>query len=259
MGYNLSFIAFDKQPNLASVKGLMDYRLFKREGRAEWYLEGQSKDAAISRFALPTIDKSRLGAHWGEATREYKRLADIVRRQGRQTFGLDYVLIPIALALSSALQTRLFLVSANDEDLDCAFVCANGRIERGQFYVGPEEKMLLDEHGGVRILAVDWTDGRVLYGLASEEAARFFSGLDSHGHNSEWQEWPPFGYQLVDQRKTSLRDRLVHQAIGCATLALGFALLMALFTVWGETAWVIGPPLLIAALVWHYWPQRRRR
>jgi hypothetical protein len=260
LGSYLSFIAFDHEPRLAAVRGLMDYRLFKRDGRDEWYLEGQGKDAdAISRFELPTIDKARFGAAWGNAKREYQALAQAVQRHGRKTSGLDYVLIPLALALSNVLQTRLLVVSANDEDLDCAFICSHGRLIRGQFYVDAEEKMTFDVESGSHIVAVDWTEGRLLYGLASEVAADYFKGADADTHNNEWQEWPPTGFQLVDQRKDSLARRTGNQAIGCAVLALGFFALMALFSIWGEAAWVVGPPLLIAALVWHYWPQRRRR
>ena len=117
MGCYLTLIAFDEEPNLASVGGLLDYRLYKREGRSEWYLD--SPDKRFPNFPLvqpPSIDRRNLGDAWANAVQEYTWLVAETKRQDRDTFGLDYQLIPVALALSAALQTRLLAVSGNDEE-----------------------------------------------------------------------------------------------------------------------------------------------
>ena len=133
MGWNVSFIAFDHVPDLAAVRWLRDYRLLKREGRDEWYLDGPSDDPTLFLYERPILANDLSGAAWKMARREYKQLALETRETfQRKTFGLDDELIELALALSAEMQTRALVVSCNDEDLDCAFICEKGRLRRGR-------------------------------------------------------------------------------------------------------------------------------
>lgn len=257
MGWNLSLIAFDQAPDLASAHGLLDFRLFKRDDAAEWYLEGPSKNPArISLFERPVVNKQGFGAHWTSALKEYDALVREVTRNGRRTFGLDDELILTALAISAALRARLLVVSGDDEDLDCAFICSNGRLQCGRFLVDEAEGMVFDAEAGSQIAQLDWSQGHPLYGEASIVAADFFNDGDAAAHTHAWQELEEGDYTLVASSNRSSTERGTNRLMGCLVIAVGFAALIALFTAFPALGVPVGGVLLVAALAWRYWPRR---
>lgn len=257
MGCNLSFIAFDHAPDLSAVNGLLDYQLFKRKARAEWYLEGPPTDrpGAIL-LGRPTIGKERLGSAWPGARREYHSLVDAITDHGRGTHGLDYLLIPIALALSGALQARLLVVSGNDEDLDCAFICSAGRLVRGRFLVGSEESFVFDVEYGSRVEKLDWSQGHRLYELASIVAADYFREPDSEHHAGFWEERNHEDFDLVDDAAGLKSERWKNRLLGCAVIGVGSLALLVTLMVFRSAAIPVGLALLAIAFVWRYWPSR---
>jgi len=201
MGYNLSLIAFDREPALATLAGLTRFRLFRRNGRSEWYLDGPNKaNEVIPLFERPTVDTRIFGEAWTNATQEYSFLVEETKRRGFGSHGLDYKLIPIALMVSSALQVRLLVASGNDEDLDCAFICEGGRFISGRFIVDDEKAMIFDRENGSEIAQLDWSDGQLLYGLVGEVAAEYFGAPDPVSYANEWQEIEARDFLLIDQR-----------------------------------------------------------
>lgn len=257
MGWNVSFIAFDYAPDLASVQWLRDYRLLKREGRDEWYLDGPSSDANTVLYERPVLAGDLSDAAWKMARREYEHLVLETREFERGTFGLDDELVRLALALSASLQTRLLVVSCNDEDLDCAFICEKGRLRRGRFIVDEAEVLLIDDEQGSELQKRDWSDGHRLYGEASVVAADFFGSADAESYAASWEEPDAAKYNVVAGVREILAERTKNKYIGCAVIALAFAVVWVVFTVFHQAAIPIGLALLIVALVWRYGPSKR--
>ena len=201
MGYNLGFIAFDQPPSLTHVEGLTRFRLFKRENKAEWYLDGPNRGAnVIPLFERPSVDERKLGKAWSDGAKEYSDLVAMTKRQGYGSHGLDYKLIPIALTLSSVLESRLLVASGNDEDLDCGFICSNGKLLSGRFIVAEEKAVAFDRENGCQVIPFDWSDGHFLYELMGGVAAQYFGTDDPLSYASGWQEIGQNDYQLLDQR-----------------------------------------------------------
>jgi hypothetical protein len=201
MGYDLGFIAFDREPAVRGLAGLTRYRLFKRANRFEWYLDGPNKGPnVIPLFERPSIDERKLGEAWLGAKHEYTSLVSETKRLGYGPHGLDYKLIPIALALSSALDCRLLVGSGNDEDLDCAFICSNGQLLSGRFVVDEERGVVFHREKGSEVVQLDWSDGHYLYGLIGAVACEYFGEGDALSYADEWQEIGENNYVLEDQR-----------------------------------------------------------
>lgn len=257
MGWNVSFIAFDHAPDLASVRWLRDYRLLKREGHDEWYLDGPSSDPNTLLYERPVLAGDLSSAAWKMARKEYEHLVLETREFGRRTFGLDDELIRLALALSASLQTRLLVVSCNDEDLDCAFICEMGRWRRGRFLVGEAEVLLMDDGQGSELQTRVWSDGHRLYGEAAIVAADFFGSADAESYAAAWEAPDAGTYKEIVGARQLLAERVQNKYIGCAVIALAFAVLWVVFTVFRAAAIPIGLALLVVALVWRYWPSKR--
>lgn len=258
MGWNVSFIAFDHAPDLASVRWLRDYRLLKREGRDEWYLGGPSKDPNTVLYERPVLAGDLSGAAWKMAREECEHLVLETRDFfERKTFGLDDDLITIALALSAALQTRVLIVSCNDEDLDCAFICEKGRLQRGRFITGEAEVLEFDDAHGSELHKRDWSDGHRLYGEASAVTADFFGNTDAEFYAALWEDPDPAKYKDVAGAREDLAERTQNKYIGCAVIALAFVVVWIVFTVFHRAAIPIGIALLVVVLVWRYWPAKR--
>lgn len=258
MGCYLTLIAFDEEPNLASVGGLLDYRLYKREGRSEWYLD--SPDKRFPNFPLvqpPSIDRRNLGDAWTNAVQEYTWLVAETKRQDRDTFGLDYQLIPVALALSAALQTRLLAVSGNDEDLDCGFICARGRLVRGRFLTSEAEAMVFDVEHGARLAQLDWSEGRHFYGEGALIAADYFKAPDPLAYIQNWEDRAEHDFKLVAERSGAAQAKRAKARLGCAAVTVLFAALFAGFQLAPSIAYPVGGTLLGLAIIWYLWPARR--
>jgi len=201
VGYDLGFIAFNREPSVGGLQGLTKYRLFKRAGRAEWYLDGPNRGAElIPLFERPTIDERMLGETWANATREYSALVAETGRHGYGSHGLDYKLLPIAIALSAALDIRLLVVSGNDEDLDCGFICSNGQLLHGQFIVDEARALVFSRGSNARVVDLDWNDGHYLYGLMGAVAAEYFGDGDAISYANGWQELDRSEYVMISHR-----------------------------------------------------------
>src|SRR5262245_22913884 len=118
MGYNVSFFAFDELPDLQALEAiswLTAFRLFRRRGRDEWYLEGPSAAGdGITFFERLIADDSQLAAIVPVTAAVAKLRSDIKSLKKRSAAYDDEGLIQ-ALALSAALKQRVLYVSGNDE------------------------------------------------------------------------------------------------------------------------------------------------
>ncbi|MCX7359717.1 MAG: hypothetical protein NT015_16455 [Alphaproteobacteria bacterium] len=236
----------------------MDYRIYRRGDCEEWYLDGPSQRfPGIAFVEPPSIDRAKFGEVWANAAREYDALVAETKRQGRDTFGLDYQLIPLALALSSILQTRLLVVSGNDEDLDCGFICARGRVVRGRFLTGQDEAMVFDLEHGSRLEKLDWSEGHLLYEEAATIAADYFETSDAKRYAQSWDSGREVEYQVLEERRGLAIEQRGNRRLGCALLALVFVALLIGFQVAPSVANPISGVLLGLALLWFLLPVRK--
>lgn len=174
MGSNVSFFAFDQQPDLRALNTLdwlTAFRLFHRKGRPEWYLEGPSPEGeSITFFERLVADHPKLATD-GPLTATLEKLYADVKRLAKDP-GYDDEGLFHALALSAALRQRVLYVAGNDETLDCGFICADGAIIRGRLDAGANDAVVI-ENGRVSVEGVS-PEPRPMYTLASQEAAAFF-------------------------------------------------------------------------------------
>lgn len=255
MGCNLAFIAFDKEPKLGDVEWLWAYRVFKREGRNEWYLDGLG-DIAKGEifFKKPELTLRPGSVLWRDAANEMARLRAEIARVGAQVHGYDYTLLPIGLVVSAALHSRLLIVGGDDEDVDCGFVCSNGRLIHGRFGVGGEQELVFNWEKPSSIAQLNWADGRLLYELGSAVAADFFGETDPEAFANHWHVREPDDYQLVVERKSGAGVRT-----GCWPIAIIGAGLLGFAVFLNENPPLmmpVGGVALLLGLAWYLWPQR---
>lgn len=206
MGSNVSFFAFDEPPDLQALEAiswLTAFRLFRRKGRPEWFLEGPSAEGgSITFFERLITDNSKLAAI-GPATAAVAKLRIDVEKQKTRSAGYDDEGLLQALALSAALSQRVLYASGNDESLDCGFICKDGAIVRGRWELDWNKAAAIED-GRVRIESLypdgtepDTAEPRRLYALASHETAAFLGSetpwrVSSDPHDIEVAE-----YELV--------------------------------------------------------------
>jgi hypothetical protein len=182
MGCNVSFFAFDEPPDLDALDAihwLTAFRLFRRKGRSEWYLEGPSTDDDIT-FSESLITEDSKLAEIGPATAAVAKLQTDLKKLKKRSVGYDDEGLRQALALSTALGQRVLYVSGNDESLDCGFICNDGAIVRGRLQLDWNKACALED-GRIRVESLypeetdpDTAEPRELYALASQEAGAFF-------------------------------------------------------------------------------------
>jgi hypothetical protein len=206
MGCNVSFFAFDELPDLPALEAiswLTAFRLFRRKGRAEWYLEGPSSDGdGITFFERLIADNSKLAAI-GSLTAAVAKLGSDIKSLKKRSAGYDDEGLLQALALSLALKQRVLYVSGNDESLDCGFVCKDGAIVHGRLELDWNKAVAIED-GSIRVESLypdgtdpDTAEPRRMYALASQEATAFFRSatpwcISSDPHDVETEE-----YELV--------------------------------------------------------------
>lgn len=209
MGCNISFFAFDEAPDLqalAAIGWLNAFRLFRRKGRREWYLEGPSPAGpSITFFERLIVDDSKLAALGSVTAAAAKLLNDVKSLQKRSAVYDDEGLLQ-ALGLSAALKQRVLYVSGNDESLDCGFICKDGAIVRGGLELDWDKAVAIED-GRVRVesLYPDGTDPqraepRSLYAIASREAAAFFRAAGPWRMTSDPDDVEIADYELVDSK-----------------------------------------------------------
>lgn len=130
-------------------------------------------------------------------------------------------------------------------------------MARGRFVVGEAEVLLIDDEQGSELQKRDWSDGHRLYGEAAAVAADYFGGTDAESYAAAWEEPDAAAYKVVSGVRENLAERAQNKYIGCAVIALAFAAVWVVFTVFDRAAIPIGLTLLVAALVWRYWPSKR--
>jgi hypothetical protein len=153
MGSNVSFFAFDEPPDLQALKAvdwLTAFRLFRRNGRPEWYLEGPSAEGErITFFERLIADDSKLAAI-GAATSAVAKLQADIKNLKKGSAGYDDEGLLQALALSAALKQRVLYVCGNDESLDCGFICKDGAIVRGRLELDWNKAVAIED-GRIRV------------------------------------------------------------------------------------------------------------
>src|SRR5262245_40091028 len=133
MGYNIRFIAFRDEPDVAAFQSqewLTDYRLFKRAGRDEWHIEGPSLETGgVTLFAEIAIDASKAPDLEMAAAAARKLDADLKPWGGAV---LDRDTLTRALMLSKVHKDKVLAISADDDEMDSALVCDNGAVVGGR-------------------------------------------------------------------------------------------------------------------------------
>jgi hypothetical protein len=182
MGCNVSFFAFDELPDLQALEAidwLTAFRLFRRKGRPEWYLEGPSAGDGITFFERLIAEDSKLAAI-GPVTAAVAKLQTDIKSLKKRSAGYDDEGLLQALALSAALKQRVLYVCGNDESLDCGFICKDGAIVRGRLELDWNKAVAIED-GRIRVESLypdetdpDTAEPRRMYGLASQEATAFF-------------------------------------------------------------------------------------
>lgn len=217
MGCDASFFAFDRQPDLGGlerVSWLNAYRLFRRRGRTEWYLEGPSDSGDTITFAERLlVDHAKLNS-LEETTRGIRKLQQELTRASIGDAGYDDEGLLQALALSAALEQRLLYVSGNDETVDCGFICDKGKILSGRLALGATGVAVINEGElsvGPFVAAgaeLGRSETRALYAIASQEAARFFGAPTPWSISSYPGDFDADDYELVRSKGTRpLRER----------------------------------------------------
>jgi hypothetical protein len=207
MGSNVSFFAFDQQPDvraLNAITWLSAFRFFRRKGSSEWYLEGPcAAGDDITFFERLVTDHSKL-ATLGAVTATVEKLQAEMKSLTKYVPHYDDEGLLHALALSMALQQRVLYISGNDEGIDCGFVCKEGAIVNGRLGVDSSNALVIDD-GGVRVESLhpdsanaDTSEPRAMYALASQKAAAFF------GSGTPWPissyDIKPEEYELIGRK-----------------------------------------------------------
>lgn len=209
MGCNASFFAFDRQPELEGlerISWLNAYRLFRRRGRTEWYLEGPSaSDDTITFAERLLVDHAKLNS-FEDTTREIRKLEQELTRASITDAGYDDEGLIQALTLSAALDQRLLYVSGNDEAVDCGFICDKGKVLSGRLAVGATGVAVIDD-GELSMepsvtpgAALGGSEARALYAIASQEAAKFFNAPTPWPISSYPGEFDADDYELVGSK-----------------------------------------------------------
>jgi hypothetical protein len=206
MGSNVAFFAFDEAPDVQALEAigwLTGFRLFRRNARPEWYLEGPSSAAEGITFFEPLVADDAQLAAIGPVTEAAARLRTELKSLKKRSAGYDDEGLRQALALSAALERRVLHVCGNDESLDCGFICQDGVILRGRLQLDWNKAAAIED-GRIRVEALypegtdpDTAEPRRMYALGSQEAAAFFGSeapwpISSDPYDIQAQE-----YELV--------------------------------------------------------------
>lgn len=202
MGSNLSFVAFRNEPNIEAINRLgwiKAYCLYRRRGRAEWYLQGPDNGAGEPTLWIPL----RTSWSWrfsGQAAvaKEVTRLRGSVNAVSDDTEALDHVILMQALQLSADLKMQVLAGFGDDEGMDGGIVCAAGKIVGGRMLTEGSQQLTLDG-AGIRAQA-SIEKPRLLHRILGDVATEFFGHSEPAGVS-----YDPFDFDAEDYERVAAR------------------------------------------------------
>ncbi|MEO0817452.1 MAG: hypothetical protein AAFX86_09105 [Pseudomonadota bacterium] len=184
MGWYVSFVAFNRPPEIDTLQGidwLTSWRLFHEPETGAWFFEGQSDTEAIT--FQEEIKTKALGLT-DDQTALLKGIETSITEQGGDKTLFDVDGAQIAMALSRALDQPVAHFSAYDEGGDSCFIFDAGRLIRGRLEIDWNKALSFDARGraelewlypeGVSDDDPGFVNSRTMFQIGLEEADAFF-------------------------------------------------------------------------------------
>lgn len=182
MGYDIRFIAFRKQPDVAALKSaawITAFRLFRDKTAPHWFLEGPSEAGDAITFQKPLlVDMGQAGEAMKDAQREMARLQVGLKDVSGHAKGLDDEALLQGLIISRLGKEPVFVAFGNDAGMDGAIVCSAGKIIAGKLQADAQNALAIGKDGSLSAEALlrfgEDPDLRNFYQIISDEGSRYF-------------------------------------------------------------------------------------
>ncbi|MEL6566900.1 MAG: hypothetical protein AAFQ22_00675 [Pseudomonadota bacterium] len=184
MGWYVSFVAFNRPPEIDTLQGvdaLASWRLFHEPETGAWFLEGQSNTEAIT--FQEEIKTKALGLT-DEQTAQLKNIETRITEKGGDKSLFDADGAKIAMGLSRALDQPVAHFSAYDEGGESGFIFDGGKLVRGRLEIDWNKALAFDADGkaeldwlypeGVSDDDPDFVQSRTFFQIGLTEADAFF-------------------------------------------------------------------------------------